>query len=261
MAFNKNELILDRVRSMSFSDLETGELLFRLTSIEDPTLNCTAESEEVTDALGSVITTLYRAKKATFSATNSLLSLDLAAAQFGSKKEVASTTAKITNYEYEILEANAGKIVLSKAAIADSVKYIYSLESGEVAKSFKQGTTANTTDFKIDEDNKTITLPTGNTTGKFYVEYKTEAENAVRVVNNASDFPSAAMVVIYAYFKDKCNENKVYSGKVICPKAKLNPESIELALTSTGKHAFELTMMKDYCDETNDELFEIVVAE
>lgn len=158
MAFNKNELILDRVRSMSFSDLETGELLFRLTSIEDPTLNCTAESEEVTDALGSVITTLYRAKKATFSATNSLLSIDLAAAQFGSKKEVASTTAKITNYEYEILEANAGKIVLSKAAIADSVKYIYSLESGEVAKSFKQGTTANTTDFKIDEDNKTITL-------------------------------------------------------------------------------------------------------
>lgn len=67
--------------------------------------------------------------------------------------------------------------------------------------------------------------------------------------------------MIYAYFKDKCNENKVYSGKVICPKAKLNPESIELALTSTGKHAFELTMMKDYCDETNDELFEIVVAE
>ena len=75
MAFNKSELILDRVRSMSFSDLETGELLFRLTSLEDPTLNCTAESEEVTDALGSVITTLYRAKKATFSATNSLLSL------------------------------------------------------------------------------------------------------------------------------------------------------------------------------------------
>lgn len=128
MAFNKNELILDRVRSMSFSDLETGELLFRLTSIEDPTLNCTAESEEVTDALGSVITTLYRAKKATFSATNSLLSIDLAAAQFGSKKEVASTTAKITNYEYEILEANAGKIVLSKAQlrILSSISILWS---------------------------------------------------------------------------------------------------------------------------------------
>ena len=69
-------------------------------------------------------------------------------------------------------------------------------------------------------------------------------------------------MVIYAYFKDKCNENIVYSGKIICPKAKLNPEQVELALTSTGKHAFEFTMMKDYCaDEGDDELFAIIVAE
>ena len=70
MAFNKNELILDKVRSLTAHDLSTGEMLFRLTSLEDPSLSCTAEGEEIVDAIGAVITTLYRAKKATFSASN-----------------------------------------------------------------------------------------------------------------------------------------------------------------------------------------------
>ena len=40
------------------------------------------------------------------------------------------------------------------------------------------------------------------------------------------------------------------------------PESVELALTSTGKHAFEMTMMRDYCSEDGeDELFSIIVAQ
>ena len=80
---------------MSFQDLSTGEMLFRLTQLEDPTLTCTAESEEVTDALGSVITTLYRSKKATFSATNSLVSLDLAAAQYVLRRRLLSLARRL----------------------------------------------------------------------------------------------------------------------------------------------------------------------
>ena len=44
--FNKNELILDKVRSISFTDPETKEMLYRLTSLEDSSLNCTAEGDE-----------------------------------------------------------------------------------------------------------------------------------------------------------------------------------------------------------------------
>lgn len=166
------------------------------------------------------------------------------------------------DYTYEILpiaEDGTVKLTHKPANVAD-VKFIYSVENGEVGKSFKAGAQASATEFVIAEDG-TITVPTG-LTGKIYVEYQFETENAVRIVNKASDFPEACSVVIYAYFRDKCNENVVYSGKVICPKAKLNPESVELALTSTGKHAFEMTMMKDYCtDEGEDQLFTIIVAE
>lgn len=271
MAFNKNELILDKVRSLAAHELAVdgviGKMLFRLNSLEDPSLSCTAEGEEITDAIGAVITTLYRAKKATFSATNSLISLDLAAAQYGTKKEIADEKATITDYAYEILPitvaegATNGTVQLAHAPNVDSIQWVYTIENNEIGTAYKVGPTVSDTDATVSAEG-VVTLPTGVKTGKVYVEYTYETQNAVRIVNKASNFPSACSLVIYAYFKDVCNENTVYSGKIICPKAKLNPEQVELALTSTGKHAFEFTMMRDYCaEEGDDELFSIIVAE
>lgn len=272
--FNKNELILDKVRNLTAHDLATGQLLFRLTSLEEPSLQCTAESEEVTDAMGSVITTLYRAKKATLSATNSLISLDLAAEQYGTKKQIAGLkdytygndvdeNAKIEDYTYEILTPTEGKITLAHKA-SKEIKYIYSIENNEIGTMYVAGAAASATNFVVDNeigDTTVITVPEG-LTGKIYVEYQYETLEAIRISNRASEFPRAVSLVVYAYFKDRCNENLVYSGKIICPKAKLNPEQVELALTSTGKHAFEFTMMKDYCaEEGDDELFAIIVAQ
>lgn len=254
--FNKNELILDRVRSLSYNDLETRQMLFRLTSLEDSSLSCTAEGEEITDAIGSLITTLYRAKKASFSATNSLFSFTLLGEQYGATKEVATEDKAILDRTYDILNVAEGKITLSQTPKGD-IKYIYGMAEGEVATVYEVGVTA-TTNFSI--VGKEITVPTDAKETKFYVEYDFENNNAMKITNRASEFPRAGYVVIYAYFKDKCNENKRYSGKIICPKAKLNPSQIDTALTSTGKHPFELTMMKDYCDE-NDELFTVIISQ
>lgn len=266
MAFNQNELILDKVRSLTAHDLSNGEMLFRLTSLEDPSLNCTAEGEEVTDAVGALITTLYRAKKATFSASNSLLSLDLAAAQFGTKKEIASATGAIIVPTYEVIPvSDAGTITLAKTPVGE-ISYIYELVNGGIATRYSQtpagGGEEGVKYFSIADN--VITVPDG-VTGKIYVEYEYESKGedkngANRVVNKTSEFPEACSMKIYAYFRDKCNENLVYSGVIVANKAKLNPESIELALTSTGKHAFEFQMMRDYCDE-EAELFSIIVAE
>ena len=38
--------------------------------------------------------------------------------------------------------------------------------------------------------------------------------------------------------------------------------ALSVALTSTGKHAFEFNMMKDYCaEEGEDELFSIIISQ
>lgn len=253
---NKNELILDKVRSLTAHDLSTNALLFRLTSLEEPTLSCTTESEEVTDAIGSIITTMYRAKKATFSASNSLFSLDLAARQFGSEKEVATAENKIVDYTYEILTIANKKVTLAHVPHS-AVKYIYSIVDGEIGTVYTAGAAVTETEFTI--NGKEINVPTG-LTGKVYVEYDYENENAMRVKNMTGTQPEACSLIIYAYFRDKCNENIVYSGKIICPKAKLNPEQVELALTSTGKHAFEFKFQKDYCSE-EEELFSIIISQ
>jgi hypothetical protein len=272
MAFNKNELILDKVRSMTTHDLSTGKMLFRLTSLEDPSLQTSAEGEEVVDAIGALITTLYRAKKATFSASNSLISLDLAAAQFGSKKQVVSADKKAVPSVYEVVDKiivptyeiinvaeNVTEVSLKKAPVGE-VKYIYALAGNEIATRYVAGSAASATEFVIDEAGK-ITVPTG-LIGKIYVEYSFESTAANRIINKTSDFPEACSLKIYAYFRDKCNENLIYSGVIVSPKAKLNPESVELALTSTGKHPFEFVINRDYCaEEGQDELFEIILAE
>ena len=267
MAFNKNEVLLDRVRSLTCHDLDDGKMLLRLTSLEDPSLNTSAEGEEITDAIGALITTLYRAKKATFSASNSLMSLDLAAAQYGAKKQVGS----VEDYTYEILEIKGGEVTLAHEPIEGSVKWVYVIDKNEVGAAYDATGAEATEKQAVVATDGTITLPTavdenGNKIfadgKKVYVEYAYSNNNAVRVVNKASEFPSAVSVVIYAYFRDVCNENIVYSGKIICPKAKLNPESVELALTSTGKHPFEFVINRDYCaEEGEDELFEIIISE
>lgn len=261
MALNLNELIIDRVRYVVAHDIETHEKLFMLTEIEEPSLNCTSEGEDVTDAVGSLITTMYRSKQVEFTATNSLFSLDLAAQQLGADKEVAGSDNKVVDYTYEFIDipAEATTVTLSHKPVAGSVKYIYAVENKAAGKSYAAGAVASETEFVIADETGVITLPIGMT-GKIFVEYQYESEAAVRIVNSASEFPEACEAVIYVIFKDPCNTNKVYAGKVIFPNCKLDPSSVELALTATGKHPFTFKAYKDYCS-LDERLFEIIVAE
>ena len=257
MAINPNELILDRVRELIFTDLTTGEVLARLTSLEDSSLKTAAEGTDVTDSIGALITTLYRAKTGEFSATNSLLSLDLAAQQMGSDKVVAATGATITTPVTETFTVSGTTITLGHTP-TNTIKYIYLLENKTLAKKYAVAATASATEFSIATN--TITLPTGVTSGTIYVEYEYASESAVKVANNTEKFPEAVGVKIFAIFRSVCNENIKYAGSIVAAKGKVDPTSVELALTTTGKHAFNVKFQKDYCDE-NADLFSIIVAE
>lgn len=254
---NVNELLLDKVRSLIFTDLADGSIIGRLTKLEDPSLQTAAEGEEVTDAQGALITKLFRAKTGKFTATNSLFSMDLLAQQYGTEKEIATEEKKIITPVEEILTVADGKIKLSHTPKGD-IKYIYKLESGQLATKYTLGTTASATEFTM--NGVEITVPT-DVTGKIYVEYEYEATDAVRVTNYADKFPEAVGVKIFAIFRDMCNENIKYAGIVVARKGKIDPSSIETALSSTGKHSFDIDFMKDYCaDEGDDDLFSVVIA-
>lgn len=252
---NVNELIIDRISSAVISDIGDGSMIARISKIENPSLKTAAEGEDVTDALGSVISTLYRAKTGEFSATNSLFSTDLLAMQYGTDKEIASNENKIIASAEESLTVEDGKVQL-KHTPTDGLKYIYSWGGSLFSKKYTKGASVSESEFTINDNE--ITVPTG-VTGKIYVEYDYETTSAVVLENNTTKFPKTVMLKLFVIFKDPCNDNIVRAGTIIGQRAKLDA-NVDMELTSKGKHPFTFKFQNDYCSD-NDSLFKVIIAE
>lgn len=272
MSFNPNELVLEKIRSVEEYDPATSELTGRYTQIEEPSLQTSAEGTQVTDAMGAEITTFYNAQTGTFSFTNSLFSLDLAASQFGTKKEVANDTDKLIIPVSEVIEIKTQKDGSETASQVAELKYVPIGTAGAEVKyvkvinenntfgeKYEVSATAGEGKFTLDAENKTITLPDG-VTGRVFVQYEREASSAVKVTKNTDGVPEVRTLLIHAIFHDPCNTNLVYAGVINIPRAQINPESVELNLTPDGKHSAEYKLQKAYCDD-NARLFDIIVSE
>lgn len=264
MAFNPNELVLEKIRAVEEYDPATSELLGRYTQIEDPSLGFSAESTQVADAMGAPIMTFYRAKTGTFSFTNSLFSLDLAASQFGVKKEVATSESKMTMPVSEVItigsDATAKLKYVPVGTEKAEIKYAKVInDNNTFGETFEVGATVEAGKFTVDAESKTLTFPEG-TEGRVFVNYEKETENAVKVSNRTDSEPEVKTLLIHAIFHDPCNKNLVYAGIIRCPRAQINPESVDLTLTPDGKHAASYILQKEYCAE-DGVLCDIIVSE
>lgn len=263
--FNPNELILEKIRSVEEYDPETNELTGRYTQIEEPSLQTSADGTEVTDAMGTPIITFYNAQSGTFSFTNSLFSLDLAASQFGSKKEVADDKTKLIVPVSETIniDPTTNTAVLKYVPTGTTgaeVKYAKVInENNTFGDTYKVSATAGDGVFTIDAAAKTLTFPSG-TTGRVFVQYERETENAVKVTKKTDSVPETKSLLIHAIFHDVCNTNLVFAGVISVPRAQINPESVEINLTPDGKHSAEYKLQKPYCD-SDAKLFDIIVTE
>ncbi len=262
--FNPNELVLEKIRAVEEYDPATNELTGRYTQIESPSLKTSANGTTVTDAMGAEIVTFYQAQTGTFSFTNSLLSLDLAATQFGSSKEVADADNKLTIPVSETITINADHTAVLKyvpvGTAGAEVKYAKVInENNTFGKTYKVSATAGDNVFTLDAAAKTLTFP-DNVTGRVFVQYERESENAVKVTKKTDALPEVRSLLIHAIFHDPCNTNIVYAGIISVPRAQINPEAVELNLTPDGKHSAEYKLQKPYCDETA-KLFDIIVSE
>jgi hypothetical protein len=261
--FNPNELVLEKVRAVEEYDISTSELTGRYTQIEDPSLQTSADGTTVTDAMGAEITTFYNAQTGTFSFTNSLFSLDLAASQFGTSKEVASATNKITVPVSETVTIGSDNIATLKyvpvGTTGSEVKYAKVInEDNTFGATYTAGAAVGDGVFVVDTEKKTLTFAEG-VTGRVFIQYERETESAVKVTKKTDGVPEVKTLIIHAIFHDPCNSNIVYAGIIYVPRAQINPESVELNLTADGKHSAEYKLQKPYCDE-NAKLFDIIVT-
>lgn len=281
MSFNPNELVLEKIRAVEEYDPETYELIGRYTQIEEPSLKTSANGTTVTDAMGAEIVTFYNAQTGTFSFTNSLFSLDLAASQFGSAKETADENNKIIVPVSETITIGSDHTAVLKyvpVGVAGSeVTYAKVInENNTFGKTYTMAATDATENtenaddadnaknadvFIIDAAAKTLTFPDNVEAGsKVFVQYKRESKNAVKVTKKTDGIPEIKSLLIHAIFHDVCNPNVVYAGIISVPRAQINPEAVEISLTAEGKHAAEYKLQKAYCDDASP-LFDIIISE
>ena len=256
MAFDLNNFVIDRiVRGVALSQKDDS-VLFSINQIQNASLNCASESTDAVDAMGTPIATFYRAKSAEFSAENALFDMGLLSTQLGTSKKVASAAAKIVVPAMESFTANGGTYALKHAPKVAPTE-IYALNGDSTfGTKYTKATQASATAFAIAD--KTITLPTGLEAGtEMFVMYEYETENAVEVVNSATNFPVGCKFVMEVLGCDVCDQTNLVYAYVIFNNAKLSPD-FDWSIATDGTHPFSMKAQQDYCDKEK-RLFSIVV--
>lgn len=247
--FNPNELVIEKVRAVEEYDIETNELIGRYTQIEEPSLNLSAEGTDVTDAMGAPITTFYNAQSGTFGFSNSLFSLDLAASQFGSKKVTGEIEVPVS----ETITIGSDHTVTLKyvpvGTEGSEIKYVKVINADNTfGKTYTVSSTPGDDKFTLSASDKKITLPDG-VTGKVFVNYKRTSTEAAMVTKTADSIPEVKSLLIHVIFHDPCNTNNVIAGVISCPRAQVDPSSIDISLASDGKHAVSYLLRVPYCGD------------
>ncbi len=260
MALNIDNLIIDRALSGSMIDRSSGECLYSLNQIADPSLECTGEQVYVTDAVGVRVAAFDRSKEATLTGTNAFFNLGLAATQFGAKKKVAgSGDAHIVPVrEALVVDANH-QITLAETPIASEVLSVnISTRDGGIVQTLEKADAASDGKFSI--TNKLITLANSVAEGtNVVVLYKKSSESAITIENKANAFTQGGEFWLEVLFCDICDTNVKYHGFLVFPNGKMTNETT-IDFNNEATHGFTIEAMQDYCDN-DKKLFYIVVSE
>ena len=218
-------------------------VLFSINQIQNASLNCASESNDAVDAMGTPIATFYRAKSAEFSAENALFDMNLMATQLGTAKKVASSANKIVAPAMESFTAKGGTYTL-KHAPKTAPTEIYALNSDSTfGTKYVKSTNKSATTFAI--NGREITLPEGLAEGtEMFVMYEYETENAVEVVNSATNFPVGCKFVMEVLGCDVCDQTNLVYAYVIFNNAKLSPD-FDWSIATDGTHPFSMKAQQD----------------
>ena len=237
-------------------------VLWSINQITNPSLSVSTESTDAVDALGTKIMTFERAKTAEFTAENSLFDLGLAAAQFGTAKQVATDSNKIVSPIFETIDVpSTGTTITLKHTPTKQITAIYALNGDStLATKYTNGAAASAGEFVNAEKSTTITLPTGLTAGtQLFVQYEYEATSAVAVHNDAINFPKAGKFYMEVLGADVCDATKLVHAYIVFGNAKLMGD-VDITFTTEGTHNFTIQAQQAYCDKEK-RLFSIIIPD
>ena len=257
MAFDLNNFVIDRVVRGIATDMKTGDVLFSINQITNPSLNCTSESTDAVDALNVPIATFYRAKTAEFSAENALFDMNLLATQAGTTKKVASAEAKIDAPCFQTIDVtDKTSYTLSHTPKTGTTPKIYVLNGdGTLGEKVVIDTTASAR--KVALAGATLTIVAGEAGYKageqLFVMYEYEADGttkngAIEVANSANNFPVGCKFVMEILGADVCDQTNLIYAYLVFPNAKLSPD-FDWSIATDSTHPFSMKAMQEYCDK------------
>lgn len=257
MSFDLNNFVIDRIiRGVALSQKDDS-VLFSINQIQNASLNCASESTDAVDSIGVPIATFYRAKSAEFSAENALFDMNLMATQLGTTKKVASAGAKITVPAMESFTVEAGGKYDLKHNPKVAPTEIYALNGDSTfGVKYTKATSGSATDASFAISGKTISLPTGVEVGTdMFVMYEYETDQAVEVVNSATEFPVGCKFVMEILGCDVCDQTTLIHAFLVFNNFKLSPD-FDWSIATDSTHPFGGKAQQDYCDkEKRLELF------
>lgn len=255
---NLNNFIIDRVLRGVAQSHTDDSVLFAITQIQNPSLNCASESTDAVDALGTPVATFYRSKTAEFSAENAMFDMNLMAVQVGAEKKIADTNNKIITPAFEKIAIKSGTNTYTlKHTPKEAPGFCYALNGdGTLGTKYTKGSAASETAFVV--DGTTFTPPT-KATGELLVIYEYESEAGISVANSAKNFPKGCKFTLEVLGCDVCDQTNLLFAYLIFPNFKLSPD-FDWSIQTDGAHPFSGKAMQEYCDREK-KLFEIIIVD
>ena len=243
---------------------DTGMLDFRLTELQDFTLNATQDKTELTGKNGRTIGYKKQNKKISGEGTYGMISAGLMKTQTG---------GEITNGKYKVKKSEL-KVVSGATLVTDAkavgtagaeIAYLKVLApNGSVSATYEQGVSADATHFAYNPTDKTITLPVDSSTPviadgtKVLYAYEREVEGT-KVTNPSDKFSEVREVWIHCFGTDAC-DNEYYAAIRIARADFSGEFSLAIGGDQTV-HNFSFDGMADLCNPVGDgaDLFDLII--
>lgn len=272
-----SNLVIDRVLRIGGLSSTDGELLWLGNQVTECTFASKQDNTQVTDAIGTTIAYLGRAKGLDVSATSKTFDFGIAAAQWGASRMVSSAVTSIMGTVFDehtitAAEVTAGKITLKHiphdigAVAGTGLKYLYKLNSqGHANTKYTYGAAASASAFTYTTGSAEITLPTGayaagDVAFCAYVYEADDSDVAMSITNESNVFPTSCKGLVECLFRDPCDNNTMIYGYFIIPKCKLDG-NFSFGLASDATHDFKLLSESDYCGSTGRQLIQVFVPD
>lgn len=257
MAFKLGDLIIDRIVegvAEVISGADAGKLLYRLTNLQEATIDVTADTVDAVDGTGTLIKTFYRGKQGEFTATNSTISLPIIGAMSGTDPVNAGVGSEIVMPRIITASRTSGTsdVEIALPGITDTSLtnhhvVVHAVEqNGTLGDQIPASSLALAAATSGTASTLTIT-DTNSAHHSWIIKYdRTVTSNGIKIVNRSDAFPKTVKLTLKVLIVDPCEPDTVRAAYVVFPSFQPSAE-VSISFSTDATIDFTGRLQTSYC--------------